>query len=210
MGTSSEEEFAAFLEKVKRTIYVDNLAPQVTETVIKTALNQFGDVKSVQFIPIYLEPKPAPQAALVEMGNPKQAREIITEMGNYPFMILGMPRPVRACAARMEMFDDRPRKPGRKILCRWLDPKEPNFEVAKKVKNIVRKHAAEASIVLEQQRGEEEQLANQQGEMLKAQHKKYELLNAVFEDGTVRDLGRRYDMRIADAWSSFMLDLWRR
>lgn len=148
MGTSTDEEYAAFLEKVKRTIYVDNLAPQVTETVIKTALNQFGDVKSVQFIPIYLEPKPAPQAALVEMGNPKQAREIITEMGNYPFMVLGMPRPVRARAAQVEMFDDRPRKPGRRILCRWLDPNDPDFEAAKKVKNAVRKHAAETSIVL--------------------------------------------------------------
>lgn len=199
MGTSSEEEYAAFLEKVKRTIYVDNLSPQVTETVIKTALNQFGDVKSVQFIPIYLEPKPVPQAALVEMANPKQARAIISEMGNYPFMVLGMPRPVRARAARMEMFDDRPRKPGRRILCSWLDPNDPDFEAAKKVKNAVRKHAAETSIVLKQQQEEEEQLANQQSEMLKAQFKKYELLNAVFEDGTVRDLGRRYDMRIADA-----------
>lgn len=52
---------------------------------------------------------------------------------------------------------------------------------------------------MQQQQEEEEQLANQQSEMLKAQYKKYELLNAVFEDGTVRDLGRRYDMRIADA-----------
>lgn len=199
MGTSSEKDYAAFLEKVKRTIYVDNLAPQVTETVMRTAFNQFGNVKSVQFIPIYLEPKNAPRAALVEMETPKQATEIITEMGNLPFMILGMPRPARARAARLEMFDDRPRKPGRKILCRWLDPKEPDFEVAMKVKNVVRKHAAEASIVLEQQRGEEEKLASQQSETLKAQYKKFELLNTVFDDGTVKDLGRRYDMRIVDA-----------
>lgn len=148
MGISSEE-YAAFLEKVKRTIYVDNLAPQVTEPVIKTAFNQFGDVKSVHFIPTYLEPKPAPQAALVEMVNPKQAREIITEMGTHPFMILGMPRPVRASAARLEMFDDRPKKPGRQITFCWLDPKDPEFEVAKKMKLAVRRHAAEASIVLE-------------------------------------------------------------
>lgn len=52
---------------------------------------------------------------------------------------------------------------------------------------------------MQQQRGEEEQLANQQSEMLKAQYKKYELLNAVFEDGTVRDLGRHYNMHVADS-----------
>lgn len=148
MGTSAEEEYAAFLEKVKRTIYIDNLSPLATEPVMRHAFNQFGNVRSVHFIPIYLEPKNAPQAALVEMENPKQAREILTEMENYPFMILGMPRPVRASAARLEMFEDRPRKPQRKILCRWLDPKEPDFEVAKKVKSVVRKHAAEASLVL--------------------------------------------------------------
>lgn len=148
MGTSAEEEYAAFLEKVKRTIYVDTLSPLVTEPVLRHAFNQFGNVRSVHFIPVYLEQKNAPQAALVEMENPKQAREILTEMETYPFMILGMPRPVRASAARLEMFEDHPRKPQRKILCRWLDPKEPDFEVAKKVKSTVRKHAAEASIVL--------------------------------------------------------------
>lgn len=149
MGNSCEEEYNAFLEKVKRTIYVDNLAPQVTEAVMRTAFNQFGYVKSVHFIPVYLEPKNAPQSALVEMANPKQAAGIIEEMGKLPFMILGMPRPVRASTARLEMFDDRPRKPGRKIICRWLDPEEPEFEVAKKLKVAVTRHAAEALTVLE-------------------------------------------------------------
>ncbi|XP_057804572.1 uncharacterized protein LOC131019958 isoform X2 [Salvia miltiorrhiza] len=199
MGTSAEEVYAAFLEKVKRTIYVDNLSPQVTEPVVRTAFNQFGYVKSVQFISIYLESKNAPQAALVEMENPKQASSIITEMGSYPFMILGMPRPIRASAARLEMFDDRPRKPGRKILCRWLDPKEPEFQVAKKLKCAVRKHAAETLAMLEEQRAEEEKLASQQSETLLAQYKKYDLLQAVFEDGSAKRLGRHYEMPVADA-----------
>ncbi|KAI3454495.1 hypothetical protein Pfo_011158 [Paulownia fortunei] len=199
MGTSSEEEYAAFLEKVKRTIYIDNLAPQVTEAVLKAAFNQFGNVNSIQFIPNYLEPKNMPQAALVEMENPKQAREIIIEMGNYPFMISGMPRPVRARAAKLEMFDDRPRKPGRTIVCRWLDPKEPDSEVAKKIKYLVRKHAAEASLVLEQQRAEEEKLANQQSETLKAHYRKYELLDGALEDGTAKRLARYYSLPISDA-----------
>ncbi|KAK6123479.1 hypothetical protein DH2020_042768 [Rehmannia glutinosa] len=198
MGTSSEEAaYTAFLEKIKRTIYIDNLSPHVTESVMKAAYNQFGNVMSIQFIPNYFEPKNMPQAALVEMENPKQAQEIIAEMDNYPFMISGMPRPARARAAKLEMFDDRPRKPGRRIVCRWVDPKEPDFEVAKKMKHLVRKHEAEASLVLEQQRAEEEKLANQQSETLKANYKKYEMLNNVFEDGTAKRLGDEYKMPIA-------------
>ncbi|KAL8457791.1 hypothetical protein ACS0TY_035607 [Phlomoides rotata] len=150
MGTSTEEqEYAAFLENVERTVYVDNLSPEVTEAILKAACNQFGSVKSVQFIPNYFEPINAPQAALVEMETPKQAREIIIEMANYPFMILGKPRPVRSRPATVEMFEDRPRKPGRKIVCRWLDPKDPDFEVAQKMKLLVKQHANEAALMLE-------------------------------------------------------------
>lgn len=148
MESSAEAEYAAFEEKVKRTVYVDNLSPQVTEAVVKTALDQFGNVTNVQFIPNYIGPKNIPCAALVEMENSKQARQIISEIANFPFMMSGMPRPVRACAAEIEMFDDRPRKPGRKIQCRWLDPEDPDFEVAKKIKNLIGKHASEASYLL--------------------------------------------------------------
>ncbi|PIN15509.1 hypothetical protein CDL12_11842 [Handroanthus impetiginosus] len=199
MSTSTEEEeYAAFLEKVARTIYVDNLSPQVTDTVMKAAFNQFGNVSSVQFIPNYLEPKNMPQAALVEMENAKQAQDIISEMGHYPLMISGMPRPARAHPAKLEMFDDRPRKPGRKIVCCWLDPEEPGFEAAQKIKHLVRRHAAEASVVLEQQRAEEEQLTNQQNETLKAHYRKYELLGGVLEDGTAKHLAHHYNVSISD------------
>ncbi|KAG8378907.1 hypothetical protein BUALT_Bualt07G0033400 [Buddleja alternifolia] len=198
MGSSNEEEYATFMEKVKRTIYVDNLAPQVTDSVMKAAFNQFGNVISVQFIPNYLEPKNMPQAALVEMENPKQAGEIITEMRSYPLMISGMPRPVRAREAKLGMFENRPRKPGRRIQCRWVDPTEPDFEVAKKIKFLVRKHAAEASVVLERQRAEEEKLANQQTETLKAHYRKFEMLDGVLEDGTAKQLARHYNMHISD------------
>ncbi|XP_051143252.1 uncharacterized RNA-binding protein C428.12c-like [Andrographis paniculata] len=200
MGTTSEEEeYASFLEKVKRTIYVDNLAPQVTESVLKAAFNQFGNVISIQITPNYLESKSMPQSALVEMETPKQVKEIVFQMANFPFMISGMPRPVRAYPAKMEMFDDCPRKPGRKIECRWLDPKEPEFEVAQKIKHTVRRHAAEASLVLEQQRIEEEKLGNQQSEMLKSHYKKFELLEGVFDDGTTKHLARHYNMPLSDS-----------
>lgn len=148
MESSAEAEYAAFEEKVKRTVYIDNLSHQVTEPVLKTALNQFGNVTNVEFIPNYMEPKTIPLTALVEMENSKQAKQIVSEMSNFPFMMSGMPRPVRARDAEPEMFDERPRKPGRKIQFCWLSPKDPDYEVAKKIKNLTRKHASESSFLL--------------------------------------------------------------
>lgn len=57
---------------------------------------------------------------------------------------------------------------------------------------------------MQQQREEEEKLANQQSELLKAQYKKYDLLQAVFEDGSAKRLGRQYEIPLADAWLRFM------
>ncbi|PWA55795.1 Nucleotide-binding, alpha-beta plait [Artemisia annua] len=141
-------EYAAFEKKVKKTIYLDNLSPLVTEAVLQTAFNQFGTVKNVQFIPTHFASSGV-YAALVEMQSVRQADEIVREMDDSPFMISGMPRPVRAQKAQIEMFDDRPKKRQRKIVCRWVDPSHANFEVAKKIKNLTKKHAAEASFLLE-------------------------------------------------------------
>ncbi|ESR56280.1 hypothetical protein CICLE_v10022331mg [Citrus x clementina] len=198
MGSTTEAEYAAFLEKVKRTVYLDNLSPQVTEPVIRTALDQFGNVKNVQFIPNYTEFRNIPHCALVEMENSKQAKDVVTSLHEFPFMMSGMPRPVRARAAEVEMFDDRPAKPGQRIQFRWLDPNDPDFEVAQRLKRLARKHAAEASFVLKEQLEQEEQLANQQEETLKQNYRKYETLEGIMSDGTAYRLGRRYDVRIHD------------
>lgn len=197
MEPSAEAEYAAFEEKVKRTIYLDNLSHQVTKSVLETALNQFGNVTNVQFIPTYFMSSIC--AALVEMESIKQAEEIIRDMGESPFMISGMPRPVRAQNAQMEMFDDRPKKSRRRIVCRWMDPSHPSFEVAKKFKNLTKKHAAEASFLMEQQVGEEEKLHNQQAETLKANYKKYELIDGAQNDGTVKRLAACYNTKLNDA-----------
>lgn len=149
MGTSSaHQEYQAFEDKVRRTVYLDNLSPQVTVAVLKMALGQFGNVVRAQFIPNYMDAKNIPQCALVEMETAKQAKSVVTEMAMYPFMISGMPRPVRARAAEPEMFSDRPVRPGRKITCRWVDAKDPDFEIAKKLKYLTGKHYAESSFLL--------------------------------------------------------------
>lgn len=193
------EEYAAFQERVKRTIYIDNLSPQVTEVVLKAALDQFGNVVNVQFIPNYIGPPNLPRAALVEMETSTQATEIITEMVNSPFMVAGMPRPVTARAAEAEMFADRPRKPGRMITFQWLDPEDPDFEVATKIKHLTRKHAAEADFLLNKQIAEEEKLAKQQAETLKANYKKFQLIDDVLADGTANKLAKKYNMHLSDA-----------
>lgn len=149
MGSSAAQaEYAAFEEKVKRTVYLDNLSPKVTETVLKMALNQFGTVKSVQFIPNYVEPRNIPQCALVEMENSRQAEAVVSEISQFPFMMSGMPRPVRARPAQVEMFDGHPSKPGRRIQCRWLEPSDPDFKIATEIKRLTWKHAAEVAFLL--------------------------------------------------------------
>ncbi|XP_074325446.1 ASI1-immunoprecipitated protein 1-like [Apium graveolens] len=196
MEQSAEAEYAAFEEKVKRTVYLDNLKPQVTDAVIRNALDQFGKVVNVHFVPNFTGLKNIPSAALVEMEDAKQASQIIAVISNSPFMICGMPRPVRATAAEIEMFHERPRKPGGKIPCRWLDEKDPDFEVAQKMKKIVLKHASEASFLHQKQLLEEEKIHKRQAETLKANYKKYEQLQRVLSDGTAQKLGSCYDMNM--------------
>ncbi|KAK9061870.1 hypothetical protein SSX86_019054 [Deinandra increscens subsp. villosa] len=195
MGQSAEEEYAAFEEKVKRTIYVDNLSPQVTKAVLENALNQFGNVTDVQFIPNYFK-SCCVYAALVEMESTKQAAEIIREMSDSPLMISGMPRPVRAQEAKIEMFDDRPKKRQREIKCYWMNPSHKNFEVAKKIKDLTKKHATEATYLMELQLANEEKLHHQQSDTLKSNYKKYELIDGAQTDGTVRRLAARYGTKL--------------
>lgn len=148
MGSTERGEYAAFEAKVRRTIFMDNLSPHVTESVVRTALGQYGTVKSIQFIPNYLGPPNLPQCALVEMEKEKQAQVVIATISQFPFMMSGMPRPVRARAAKPEMFADRPRQPGRQVQFRWLDRSDPDFEVATKLKRLVKKHATETEFML--------------------------------------------------------------
>ncbi|KAI3407485.1 uncharacterized protein J3R85_020966 [Psidium guajava] len=196
MACTVETEYAAFLENVKRTVYVDNLSPQVTESVLRSALDQFGTVKSVRFITNYSQPQNIPKHALIEMEDEEQAKAIVKLIASCPMMILGMPRPVRACAAKVEMFEDHPAAPGRKIEVRWLDPNDPDFELARKWKRFVERHGAEAQYVLKKLMAEEEKLAKQQEDNLKANFAKYEMIEAIMADATADRLARHYGMNL--------------
>ncbi|KAM0939927.1 putative RNA recognition motif domain, nucleotide-binding alpha-beta plait domain superfamily [Dioscorea sansibarensis] len=192
------KEYAAFQEKVKRTVYLDNISPQLNIAVIKTALGQFGNVVNVEFIPNYTIPFDIPQCALVEMESEKEATAVISEVKNFPFMISGMPRPARALPAKPEMFADRPSPPNRKIQFRWVKPSDPEFEVGKKLKQLVKRHRAETNAMVKLLLAEEEKLAKQQSEQLKTNYKKYEMIESIMQDGTAARLARCYGVNLGD------------
>ncbi|XP_008785867.1 uncharacterized protein LOC103704384 [Phoenix dactylifera] len=201
MSTNTEEArkaYAEFEEKVRRTVFLDNLSHKVTPAVIKMALGQFGNVVNVEFIPNYTIPYNIPQCALVEMEDAKQANSIITEMTDFPFMMSGMPRPIRARRAKAEMFADRPAPPDRKIEVRWVDPSDPDFQVAKKLKEMVVRHKAETLALVKLQLEEEEKLAMQQAELLKSNFKKFEMIENIMQDGAASCLARHYGVKLAD------------
>jgi len=148
MATPEEVAYEKFLERVRRTVYIDELTPLATAPVISSAFNQFGTVKKVSFIPNYLGPKELPMGVLVEMENEEMTQAVISTVSQLPFMVAGMPRPVRACAAEPNMFVDKPKKPGRTVRFRWIKPNDPDFDKARRVKRLARKHSAENSFML--------------------------------------------------------------
>ncbi|XP_021770446.1 paraspeckle component 1-like [Chenopodium quinoa] len=200
MGSETEKEYAAFEEKVKRTVYLDNLSPQVSEEVLRKAFKQFhGTLTNIHFIPSYTEPSYySAKFALLEFENQDQAKEIIDLLSDFPFMILGMPRPVRAFPAEPQMFDDRPSKAGRRLELYWLDPKDSDFDVAQQLKNLAEKHVAQQSFLLKKQLEEEEKLSKQQAETLNTHYQKLEMINSALSSGSAKDLARLYGVNMTD------------
>jgi hypothetical protein len=135
--------YKEFEKQVKRTVYLDNLSCLATDGVITTALNQFGSVKHVSFLTNYTVPFDIPKSALVEMETEKDADSVVKILDEFPFMISGMPRPVRAKHATAEMFNDRPCKPGIKLEFRWVGPTDPDYHNVRKFKFLSKRHELE-------------------------------------------------------------------
>lgn len=191
--SQSEKKYQEFQEKVKRTVCIASISPQVTPPIVTTAFSQFGTVKSVLFVQ---NGRPSRQCALVEMENSKQAEVIIADMTVYPFMMCGMPRPVRVYPAKPDMYVDRPPKPAHQVQVKWMDPEDPDFRVAMKIKDLTEKHRLQASWLLKCQMEKEEKLHNHQEEMLKANHRKLEMVGKLRTDGTIDKLARGFNLRI--------------
>jgi hypothetical protein len=143
------KQYQEFEEKVKRTVYLDNLSNQATEAVIKAALSQFCSIKNVTFVVNYTIPYNIPQSALVEMETQKDAEIVVSMLHDFPFMMSGMPRPVRAIHATAVMFNDRPRIPGSKLKFRWVGHADSDFKMVKKLKLLSRKHEVENLALIE-------------------------------------------------------------
>ncbi|XP_047048936.1 uncharacterized protein LOC124653921 isoform X2 [Lolium rigidum] len=171
--------YQEFEDKIKRTVYLDNLSHQVTEAVIKAALSQFCTIRKVSFVVNYTIPYNIPQSALVEMETEKDAEVVVSMLHDFPFMMSGMPRPVRAIQATAEMFSDRPRRPGSKLKFRWMSNTDPDFRMVKKLKLLSRKHEVENLALIEHELEEEKLVAAKQQEDLDVNYEMMETMDSV-------------------------------
>ncbi|VAI01157.1 uncharacterized protein LOC119294692 isoform X1 [Triticum dicoccoides] len=198
MGEHAEKEYADFEARVKRTIYIDHLSPVVTRQVIRAALSQCANVVSVEFVENYTIPYDIPAAALVELDDESQAKSAVDLMRDFPFIIGGMPRPVRASLARPEMFPDRPSPPGSKMEFLWLKQGDPEYDGMSKLKSLAKRQEAENMALIKNILEEEKELAAQQQIMLDANYHKYDLLENIVQNGTIKNLAGHYRVNLFD------------
>ncbi|XP_037422402.1 uncharacterized protein LOC119287026 [Triticum dicoccoides] len=199
MGEHAEKEHADFEARVKRTIYIDHLSPVVTRQVIRAALSQCANVVSVEFIENYTILYDIPAAALVELDDESQAKSAVDLMRDFPFIIGGMPRPVRASLARPEMFADRPSLPGSKMEFLWLKQGDPEYDGMSKLKSLAKRQEAENMALIKSILEEEKELAAQQQIMLDANYYKYDLLESIVQNGTIKNLAGHYRVNLFDS-----------
>uniref|UniRef100_A0ACD5YEE1 Uncharacterized protein n=1 Tax=Avena sativa TaxID=4498 RepID=A0ACD5YEE1_AVESA len=194
------KQYQEFKEKVKRTVYLDNLSPQATEAVIRAALSQFCTIRKVSFVVNYTIPYDIPQSAFVEMETEKDAEAVVSMLQGFPFMMSGMPRPVRAIHATAEMFNDRPRKPGSKLEFRWVRYPDRDYETIKKLKLLSRKHEVENFALIEHELEEEKLLAVKQQEDLNCNYKMMETMDSVLLSGMSSYISKIYNVSWNDVF----------
>ncbi|TVU39788.1 hypothetical protein EJB05_13228, partial [Eragrostis curvula] len=192
--------YKEFEEKVRRTVYLDNLSHLATEAVIKVALNQFGTVRTVNFLVNYTVPYDIPQSALVEMETEKDAASVVSMLHEFPFMMCGMPRPVRGKRATAVMFNDRPRKPGSKLEFHWVGPTDPDYQNVRKFKLMAKRHEVENLALIRHELEGEELLGKQQQDDLNCNYRKLEAVDAVVMTGWVNRLAQIYNMRFNESF----------
>ncbi|KAL5197806.1 hypothetical protein ABZP36_001318 [Zizania latifolia] len=194
------KQYQEFEEKVKRTVYLDYFSHQATETVIKTALNQFGTVREIIFLVNYTIPFNIPQSALVVMETEKDAATVVITLNEFPFMMSGMPRPVRAKHATAEMFNDRPRRPGSKSEFRWVGPTDADYHIVKKLKLMSKRHELENLALIKHELEEEHFLAKHQEENLNCNHRKLDAMESVMLSGSFNHLSHFYSVNLDEVF----------
>ncbi|KAJ1288777.1 hypothetical protein BS78_02G114000 [Paspalum vaginatum] len=192
--------YKEFEDKVKRTIYLDSLSVQATDAVIKTALNQFGNVRNVNFLTNYTVPFDIPQSALVEMETEQEAESVVNVLHEFPFMIAGMPRPVSAKRATVEMFSDRPWKPGRKLEFRWVRRTDPDYHDVRKFMLMCMRHEVENLALIKNQLQQEALLAKRQQDILNCQYSKLDSMDSIIQSGWVDHLTNIYNLSFDEVY----------
>lgn len=194
--SNAQSEYQKFEEKVKRCLMLEDVTPQATIPMIQTALGQFGTVVSIDLINDPLDPKHAAKRVIVEMRTYREAAHAVKEIQEHPFMIKGVPRPVRALSALPTMFPDRPQKPGGvKRTCEWVKPGDPDWEKYNDFKQLAKKHAQEIAYLMEVIRKEEEKLAQEQEEKVKENVKKLDEIYNCSRDRIIQRLSRYYGVK---------------
>ncbi|GBG60867.1 hypothetical protein CBR_g15988 [Chara braunii] len=94
-----------FDQKVRRTVFLDEIAPQVTVPIMQSALSQFGKVASIKLLHHPLSALVPQGCALIEFSNEEQAMRVAATTRKNLLMVGGMPRPVRVRMASKYMFD---------------------------------------------------------------------------------------------------------
>eukprot|EP00249_Psilotum_nudum_P002994 c16320_g1_i2 orf=213-719(-) len=164
--------------------------------MILTALEQFGDVLSVDILSNPLDEKFAPKRAIVEMKDQRQASYAIKEIKEHPFMIRGVPRPVTARPAYASLFHDRPRKYRKsKINFRWVEADDPDRPLFMELKRLAKRHAAETVYLTQELRKEEEKRAREQEEKVKENIKKLDEISSCVKDNTIHRLSKYYGIK---------------
>ncbi|XP_040381814.1 uncharacterized protein LOC102720619 [Oryza brachyantha] len=194
------KQYQEFEDKVKRTVYLDYFSHQATETVIKTALSQFGTVREINFLVNYTIPFSIPQSALVIMETEKDAVAVVNMLNEFPFMMSGMPRPVRAVRATSEMFNDRPRKPGTKLEFRWVGSTDADYHIVKKLKLMSRRHELENLALVKHELEEEHFLAKHQEEILNCNQRKLETVDSIMLSGKFNRLSHIYSVSVDEVF----------
>uniref|UniRef100_A0A0E0Q6B1 RRM domain-containing protein n=1 Tax=Oryza rufipogon TaxID=4529 RepID=A0A0E0Q6B1_ORYRU len=194
------KQYQEFEEKVKRTVYLDYFSHQATESVIRTALNQFGTVREINFVVNYTIPFSIPQSALVIMETEKDAVAVVNMLNEFPFMMSGMPRPVRATRATAEMFNDRPRRPGNKLEFRWVGPSDADYHIVKKLKLMSRRHELDNLALVKHELEEEHFLAKHQEEILNCNQRKLEVMDSIMLTGKFTHLQHIYSVKVDEVF----------
>eukprot|EP00270_Netrium_digitus_P020541 TRINITY_DN8502_c0_g1_i1.p1 TRINITY_DN8502_c0_g1~~TRINITY_DN8502_c0_g1_i1.p1 ORF type:complete len:206 (+),score=84.76 TRINITY_DN8502_c0_g1_i1:92-709(+) len=178
------EEERQYLEKVSRTVFIDNISPGAKDSVVQAGVEQFGNVRSLTRMDV-AEAVGAGHM-LVDMMSAEEAQQFVIQLEERLFMLGGLPRPARASMAVEEMMERKnpTRQPLRLIAVGKTEMDEVGSSSSKAriaklwYRLLIRQHE-EKKLLHKVQQEEMERLAKQQEELMKRHVQRLEMLESV-------------------------------